>query len=215
MKTLDRLIDSGVVAVIRKATPDTIIPIAKALSAGGVKGIEITVETPGALAVIEKAAKELGDDDAIVGAGTVLDAETARMALMAGAKFVFSPTVNVETIKMTKRYGAVCVAGAFTPTEILTAYENGSDLIKVFPASVVGPRFFKDVRGPLPQIPLMPTGGIDVDNVGEYIKNGAVAVGAGSTLVKATDNADEAYCKALTEKAKQFVAEVKKARGLA
>jgi 2-dehydro-3-deoxyphosphogluconate aldolase/(4S)-4-hydroxy-2-oxoglutarate aldolase len=131
---------------------------------------------------------------------------------MAGARFVFSPVVNIETIKMTKRYGVVSVPGAFTPTEILTAYENGADLIKVFPANLLGPRFFKDVRGPLPHIPLMPTGGIDVSNVGDYIRAGAVAAGAGSTLVDMKQVIDEKYCEKITLKASQFVNEVKRAR---
>ncbi|WP_163537988.1 bifunctional 4-hydroxy-2-oxoglutarate aldolase/2-dehydro-3-deoxy-phosphogluconate aldolase [Gracilibacillus sp. YIM 98692] len=211
MSVLNQMIDTGVVAVMRKTTPDTIIPIAKALSKGGVKALEITVETPKVLTLIEKVKDELGEE-VQVGAGTVLDAETARAALMAGASFVFSPTVRKETIEMTKRYGAVSVAGAFTPTEILTAYEHGADMIKVFPASVVGPRFFKDVKGPLPHIPLMPTGGIDVDNTADYIQAGAVAVGAGSTLVQAADEITEAYLQQLEQKATKFVEAVKFAR---
>ncbi|MGN8647460.1 bifunctional 4-hydroxy-2-oxoglutarate aldolase/2-dehydro-3-deoxy-phosphogluconate aldolase [Gracilibacillus sp. HCP3S3_G5_1] len=211
MKVLQRMLDSGIVAVIRKTTPDTIIPIAKALREGGVTSLEITVETPKVLTLIEKVKDELGDE-VLVGAGTVLDAETARAALMAGASFIFSPTVRAETIEMTKRYGAVSVAGAFTPTEILTAYEKGADMIKVFPASVIGPGFFKDVKGPLPHIPLMPTGGVDVTNTTEYIEAGAVAVGAGSTLVKATDQLTADYLANLTNKAKEFIQAVEKGR---
>ncbi|SHM99229.1 bifunctional 4-hydroxy-2-oxoglutarate aldolase/2-dehydro-3-deoxy-phosphogluconate aldolase [Gracilibacillus kekensis] len=211
MTVLSKMLDSGVVAVMRKTTPETIIPIAKALRDGGVTSLEITVETPKVLTLIDKVKNELADD-VMVGAGTVLDAETARAALMAGASFIFSPTVRKETIEMTKRYGAVSVAGAFTPTEILTAYEAGADMIKVFPASVVGPRFFKDVKGPLPHIPLMPTGGIDVNNTSEYIQAGAVAVGAGSTLVKATDHITDSYLADLTEKAKLFIQAVEKGR---
>lgn len=211
MKVLQRMLDSGVVAVIRQTTPDTIIPIAKALHEGGVTSLEITVETPKVLTLIEKVKDELGDE-VLVGAGTVLDAETARAALMAGASFIFSPTVRAETIEMTKRYGAVSVAGAFTPTEILTAYEKGADMIKVFPASVIGPGFFKDVKGPLPHIPLMPTGGVDVTNTTEYIEAGAVAVGAGSTLVKATDQLTADYLANLTNKAKEFIQAVEKGR---
>lgn len=211
MTVLTKMLDEGVVAVIRKTTPETIIPIAKALRDGGVTSLEITVETPKVLTLIEKVKDELADE-VTVGAGTVLDAETARAALMAGASFIFSPTVRKETIEMTKRYGAVSVAGAFTPTEILTAYESGADMIKVFPASVVGPQFFKDVKGPLPHIPLMPTGGINVDNTSEYIKTGAVAVGAGSTLVKGTDRITDDYLADITEKARQFVQAVEKGR---
>jgi len=211
MNLIDQIKDSGIVAVIRGANKDNIIPVARALSAGGVKALELTVETPKILSLVEMVADEL-KDEVIVGVGTVLDPVTARASIMAGAKFVFSPVVNVETIKMTKRYGVVSVPGAFTPTEILTAYENGADLIKVFPANLLGPRFFKDMRGPLPHIPLMPTGGIDVSNVGEYIRAGAVAAGAGSTLVDMKQDINEEYCKKVTLKASQFVEEVKRAR---
>lgn len=211
MNLIEQIKDSGIVAVIRGANKDNIIPVAKALSAGGVKALELTVETPKILSLVEMVADEL-KDDVIVGVGTVLDPETARASIMAGARFVFSPVVNIETIKMTKRYGVVSVPGAFTPTEILTAYENGADLIKVFPANLLGPRFFKDVRGPLPHIPLMPTGGIDVSNVGDYIRAGAVAAGAGSTLVDMKQVIDEKYCEKITLKASQFVNEVKRAR---
>ncbi|OIJ14687.1 2-dehydro-3-deoxyphosphogluconate aldolase [Anaerobacillus alkalilacustris] len=212
MNLLNQIQDSGIVAVIRGANKDNIIPIAKALSAGGVKALELTVETPKILSLVEMVADEL-KEEAIVGVGTVLDPETARASIMAGAKFVFSPVVNVETIKMTKRYGVLSVPGAFTPTEILTAYENGADLIKVFPANIVGPGYFKDVHGPMPHIPLMPTGGINVSNVGSYIKAGAIAAGVGSTLVNTKAVIDEAYLTNLTEVASQFVREVKIARG--
>jgi len=212
MSSLAELTESGVVAVIRGTTPDNIIPIAKALCAGGVRALEITVETPRVLTILEKLSVEMGDK-AIVGAGTVLDAETARAAIMAGAKFIFSPTVNKETIKMTKRYGVISVPGAMTPTEILTGYENGADLIKVFPANIVGPGFIKDVHGPLPHIPLMPTGGIDLNNADTYIKAGAVAVGVGSTLVNTKVTMDDEYYQNLTLKAQQFVEKVREARG--
>lgn len=199
MNTLQKIYENKLVAVIRGATVDNIVPIGKALSAGGVKILEITAETPQFISVIERAAEELGEEEATVGAGTVLDPETARTAIMAGAKFIFSPTVNAETIKMTKRYGCVSIPGAMTPTEILTAYELGGDIIKVFPANIMGPRYLKDVHGPLPQIPLMPTGGVYLENMEEYFRNGAVAVGLGSSLVKQAD------LKSLTERAAQFV----------
>ncbi|MCT8139626.1 bifunctional 4-hydroxy-2-oxoglutarate aldolase/2-dehydro-3-deoxy-phosphogluconate aldolase [Anaerobacillus sp. CMMVII] len=211
MNLLNQIQDSGIVAVIRGANKDNIIPIAKALSAGGVKALELTVETPKILSLVEMVADEL-KEDAIVGVGTVLDPETARAAIMSGAKFVFSPVVNIETIKMTKRYGVLSVPGALTPTEILTAYENGADLIKVFPANIVGPGYFKDIHGPMPHIPLMPTGGINVSNVGSYIKAGAVAAGVGSTLVNTKAVIDETYLTNLTELARQFVREVQVAR---
>lgn len=203
--------ERAVVAVIRGATLETILPIAGALKAGGVTALEITMETPNVLRLIEKVANEY-NDQVLVGAGTVLDSETARAAILSGAKFIFSPTVNKKTVELTKRYGVISVPGAFTPTEILSAFEYGADLIKVFPANVVGPDYFKSLAGPLPQIPLMPTGGIDLDNAGQYIKAGAVAVGVGSTLVKAKPTLTEEDLAALTLKASRFMDEVKKAR---
>ncbi|KHF39419.1 bifunctional 4-hydroxy-2-oxoglutarate aldolase/2-dehydro-3-deoxy-phosphogluconate aldolase [Halalkalibacter okhensis] len=210
MTLLQEIKDSGVVAIIRGATVDTIVPISRALRDGGVKTLEITVETPKVLSLIEKVSTEL--TDVIVGAGTVLDPETARAAIMSGAKFVFSPTVNPETIRMTKRYGVVCISGALTPTEILTAYESGADVIKVFPANVFGPSYLKDVHGPLPHIPLMPTGGINVSNLADYIKAGAVAVGLGSALVNTKLDMNEENLAALTRKSKEFVRAVQVAR---
>jgi 2-dehydro-3-deoxyphosphogluconate aldolase/(4S)-4-hydroxy-2-oxoglutarate aldolase len=211
MGIIDQIKGNGIVAVIRGSKPENIISIAHALYEGGVKTLEITVETPKVLSLIEEVSSELGDK-VVVGAGTVLDPETARACIMSGARFIFSPTVNVETIKMTKRYGVVSIPGALTPTEILTAYENGGDIIKVFPASAFGPKYLKDVHGPLPQIPLMPTGGLDIDNIGAYFKNGAVAAGVGSTLVNTKEAINDEYLKNLAKRAKQFTDEVQKAR---
>lgn len=201
----------AVVAVIRGASVESIIPMARALKDGGVTALEITMETPKALAVIEKAADEFGND-MFVGAGTVLDAETARAAILSGAKFVFSPTVRKETIEITKRYGVISVPGAFTPTEILTAYEYGADVIKVFPAGSVGPGYFKNIAGPLPHIPLMPTGGIDMNNAKDYILAGAVAVGVGSSLVDPKRALSDDYLALITENAKKLMDEVHTAR---
>ncbi|WP_226529670.1 bifunctional 4-hydroxy-2-oxoglutarate aldolase/2-dehydro-3-deoxy-phosphogluconate aldolase [Metabacillus niabensis] len=211
MSHIEIIKETGVAAVIRGATTDNIIAIAEALKAGGVKVLEITVETPGACAAIEKASLEL--DDVLVGAGTVLDAETARVAIMSGAKFIFSPTTNSKTIEMAKRYGVVSIPGALTPTEILTAYENGADLIKVFPANVFGPSYIKDIHGPLPQVPLITTGGISVENVGEYIKAGAAGVGVGSSLVNTKKELTSAYLSEITATSSKFIKAVKEARG--
>lgn len=210
MSHINIIKETGVAAVIRGATTDNIIAIAEALKAGGVKVLEITVETPGACAAIEKASLEI--DDVLVGAGTVLDPETARVAIMSGAKFIFSPTTNPKTIEMAKRYGVVSIPGAFTPTEILTAYENGADLIKVFPANMFGPSYIKDIHGPLPQVPLITTGGISVDNVGEYIKAGAAGVGVGSSLVNTKKELTSAYLSEITTTASKFINAVKEAR---
>lgn len=201
----------GVVAVIRGATPESIISIGNALKDGGVTALEITMETPRAASVVEAAAAYFGDE-VLVGAGTVLDPETARVAILSGAKFIFSPTVRKETITMAKRYGVISVPGAFTPTEILTAYEYGADLIKVFPADAFGPSYLKNIAGPLPHIPLMPTGGVDLHNTADYMKAGAVAVGVGSTLVNTKKPLTEDALFNMKEKAADFINEVKKAR---
>jgi 2-dehydro-3-deoxyphosphogluconate aldolase / (4S)-4-hydroxy-2-oxoglutarate aldolase len=205
--TLKSILDNKIVAIIRNANPKDVLKIANALYEGGVKVLEITLNSPNALTVIEELSSELGDQ-IVVGAGTVLDPETARSALLAGAKFILSPTLNIETIKMTKRYGAVSIPGAFTPTEILTAYENGGDIIKVFPASI-GPSYIKDIRGPLPHIPLLPTGGVDLDNIKEFLHAGAVGFGIGSALVNTKNEVTDAYLEGLTKKARQFVSAVK------
>ncbi|HEU5139771.1 MAG TPA: bifunctional 4-hydroxy-2-oxoglutarate aldolase/2-dehydro-3-deoxy-phosphogluconate aldolase [Bacillales bacterium] len=207
MNTIQSIYENKLVAVIRGAKGDDVVQIAKALKSGGVNILEITAETPGVLSLIEQVSSEFGDE-VTVGAGTVLDPETARAAIMAGAKFIFSPTVNLETIRMTKRYGAVSIPGAMTPTEILTAYENGADIIKVFPANIMGPRYLKDVHGPLPHIPLMPTGGVNLDNIHEYFQNGAVAAGLGSALVDTKKQVNESTLKELTEKASKFRAKI-------
>jgi 2-dehydro-3-deoxyphosphogluconate aldolase / (4S)-4-hydroxy-2-oxoglutarate aldolase len=208
---LQQIEENGIVAVIRGAKPDQVRDIARALKDGGVKTLEITVDTPNVLSLIEGLSTEL-KGEVIVGAGTVLDPETARAAIMAGAQFIFSPTVNVDTIRVTKRYGVVSIPGALTPTEILTAYEHGADLIKVFPANVFGPKYLKDIHGPLAHIPLMPTGGVDLSNVDAYIKAGAVALGVGSSLVNLKEEINAHYLDGLTQKASQFVAALKKAR---
>ncbi|MBZ9537068.1 bifunctional 4-hydroxy-2-oxoglutarate aldolase/2-dehydro-3-deoxy-phosphogluconate aldolase [Cytobacillus oceanisediminis] len=211
MNLVEEIKSNGIVAVIRGASKENIIPIAKALSSGGVKTLEITVETPGVLQAIELLRKNFSDD-IIVGAGTVLDSETARSAIMAGAKFIFSPTVNIETIKIAKRYGVVSIPGALTPTEILTAYENGADFIKVFPANVFGPSYLKDIHGPLPHIPLMPTGGVNLENIADFIKSGAVAAGIGSSLVNTKRDISNEYLVELEQKASAYTKAFKEAK---
>lgn len=206
--TLQQMMEHKLVAVIRGARGEDVVSIARALHAGGVHIMEITADTPQVEILIRQVSEEFGDE-MIVGAGTVLDPETARASIMAGARFIFSPTVNAETIRMTKRYGVVSIPGAMTPTEILTAYEQGADLIKVFPAGVMGPGYIKDVHGPLPHIPLMPTGGVDLTNVRSYFEKGAVAAGLGSALVNTKQTINEASLKDMTDKAQQFVEAIK------
>ncbi|WP_236784657.1 bifunctional 4-hydroxy-2-oxoglutarate aldolase/2-dehydro-3-deoxy-phosphogluconate aldolase [Alteribacter salitolerans] len=202
---LENISDSGIVAVIRGAKKDSILDVAKALREGGIKSLEITVESPGAMGVIEKLASEFTGDGVSVGAGTVLDPETARAAILSGAQFIFSPTLNADTIKIAKRYGALSVPGAFTPTEILTAFEHGADMVKVFPARTLGASFIKDMKGPLPQIPLIATGGIDLSNAGEFIEAGAAGIGLGSTLVPSDGELTAEKLRGITDRARQFV----------
>jgi 2-dehydro-3-deoxyphosphogluconate aldolase / (4S)-4-hydroxy-2-oxoglutarate aldolase len=196
-----------IISIIRGSASEDALAISKALYAGGIRLIEITLNSPNALVSIEKVRKELGDD-VLVGAGTVLDPESARNALLAGAQFILSPSLNIETIKMTKRYGAISIPGAFTPTEILTAYEEGGDIIKVFPASSLGPSYVKDIHGPMPQIPLLPTGGIDLDNITKYIEKGATGVGLGSSLVNTKKKVTKEYLEELTVTARQFKSKI-------
>ncbi|MBM7578227.1 bifunctional 4-hydroxy-2-oxoglutarate aldolase/2-dehydro-3-deoxy-phosphogluconate aldolase [Jeotgalibacillus terrae] len=200
---LTSILDSKMVPIVRGQSPEDVLQIARALHEGGVQVIEITLNSPGALQSIEYVSQELGDVMA-VGAGTVLDPESARAALLAGASFILSPSINTETIKMTKRYGAVSIPGAMTPTEIVTAFESGCDIVKVFPVTTFGPNYIKDIKGPLGHIPLMPTGGVSLDNFEAYLKAGAVACGLGSSLVQSTVQIDQSYLTDLKEKARQF-----------
>lgn len=179
---LQAMIDTGIVAVIRAQSSDELIEVTSALKDGGLKAIEITMTTPGALDVISAVAKRFRDE-VIIGAGSVLDPETARMAILAGAEFIVGPTLNREVITLCRRYSKVVIPGAFSPTEILTAWEAGADAVKVFPATKLGPGFFKDILAPLPQVKLTPTGGVNLENAGEFIKAGAVFLGVGSALV--------------------------------
>ncbi len=202
--------EGGVVAVLRASSPDALVHVAQAIGRGGVGAVEITMTTPGALGVIEECASRLGSE-LLLGAGSVLDPETARAAILAGAEYIVTPTMNPDVITLCRRYDKVVIPGALTPTEILTAWECGADIVKVFPATVVGPRYFKDVKAPLPQVDLMPTGGVNLDNAGEFIRAGACAIAVGSNLVdKAAVAAGEWHV--LTDTARDYVDAVRKAR---
>ena len=179
---LRRILDCGIVAVVRASESQQLVDVVKALADGGVTVAEITMTVPGALDVVRAARKELGER-VLLGAGTILDAETARAALLAGAEFLVSPTLNLEVIRMCRRYDKIVMPGAFTPTEILTAWEAGADIVKVFPADVVGPAFFKAIRGPLPQVRVMPTGGVDLKTATAFLAAGACCLGVGGQLV--------------------------------
>jgi 2-dehydro-3-deoxyphosphogluconate aldolase/(4S)-4-hydroxy-2-oxoglutarate aldolase len=180
---LHRVLDCGIVAVVRSPDSQQLVDVARALADGGVTVVEITMTVPHALDVVRQVRAALGDR-VLLGAGTILDAETARAALLAGAEYLVAPTLNLDVIRTCRRYDKVVMPGAFTPTEILTAWEAGADIVKVFPADVVGPAFFKALRGPLPQIRLMPTGGVDLKTAADFLKAGASCLGVGGQLVE-------------------------------
>jgi 2-dehydro-3-deoxyphosphogluconate aldolase/(4S)-4-hydroxy-2-oxoglutarate aldolase len=179
---LDLIRQTGVIAIMRASSSDQLMQAADAIKAGGVRVIEVTMTTPGAMEVIAQASAKYGED-VLFGAGTVLDAETARAAILAGAEFIVAPTLNLEAIALCNRYSIPVMPGCYTPTEMLTAWEAGADMIKLFPASVGGPDLIKAILAPLPQLEIVPVGGVDLDNAAEFIKNGAAALGVGSSLI--------------------------------
>ncbi|MCD8799515.1 bifunctional 4-hydroxy-2-oxoglutarate aldolase/2-dehydro-3-deoxy-phosphogluconate aldolase [Mammaliicoccus sciuri] len=203
MDTLQTIKETKLIAILRNAKPDDILPIVETLYKAGIRAIEVTMNSPKALESIELISNEM-KDKVVVGAGTVLDAESARLAILSGATFILSPTVDKDTIRMSKKYGAVSIPGAMTPTEILEAYEYGGDIIKVFPTTSLGPEYIKDLQGPLPHIPLLPTGGVSIDNVTDFIEAGAVGVGLGSALVNTKVETNKAYFEELEQKAQAF-----------
>jgi 2-dehydro-3-deoxyphosphogluconate aldolase/(4S)-4-hydroxy-2-oxoglutarate aldolase len=207
---LQKIAACGVVAVIRARSEEQLPHIAHALLEGGVVAIEITMTTPNAIRGIEKLTHEVGDK-AVVGVGTVIDAATARDAISAGAQVVVSPVFDPEVIAVTQGAGTLCIPGAFTPTEILRAWNAGADVVKVFPSTALGPGYFKDILAPLPQLRLTPTGGVDLNNAGAWIKAGAVFVGAGSSLVTKQALATGDW-QSITANAKAFIEVIGKAR---
>ena len=209
IEVLRKITASGLVAVIRAENPDQAARIAEACGLGEVAALEITFTVPGASGVIEHLAKRFADK-ILLGAGTVLDPETARIALLAGAQFVVSPAVNPDTARLCNRYQVPYMPGAGTIGEVIAAMECGADIVKVFPGEILGPAFVKAVKGPLPQAQLMPTGGVTLQNVSEWIKAGAVAVGVGGNLTAGAKTGDFT---SITQLAKQFVKQIKEARG--
>ncbi|SFH24657.1 2-dehydro-3-deoxyphosphogluconate aldolase / (4S)-4-hydroxy-2-oxoglutarate aldolase [Desulfotomaculum arcticum] len=209
LEILHKIIESGVVAVIRADNAEKAKKIVAAVKAGGISAIEVTMTVPGAIDVIKELAN-YKDSDIVLGVGSVLDPETARAAILAGAEYVVSPHLNPEVIKLCNRYQIPCMVGGATPTEVVEALEAGVDIIKVFPGEVVGPKFIKAVRGPIPQAPMMPTGGVALDNVKDWFAAGAVAVGVGGALTAGAKTGDYNL---VTETARQFVAKFKEATG--
>ena len=200
----------GIVAIIRANSANELIKAAEAIQAGGVNVIEVTMTTPNALQVISDVSSAYGDT-VLVGAGSVLDAETARAVMLAGAEFIVSPVTKADVIEICNRYGKVVIPGAFTPTEILAAWEMGADYVKVFPSSGVGAAYIKDVKAPLPHIPLVPTGGINAENAAEFIAAGATSLGVGSALVN-NQLIEAGEFSLLTERAEKLIEEVQRAR---
>lgn len=209
-EVLSKIAESGVVAVIRLKDADKLSKVIEAVRVGGVKCIEITMTVPGAVEIIRKLVAEM-PSDVLIGAGTVTSVQNAEDVIAAGAKFVVSPVLNIDVIKVCKKQSVACMPGCYTPTEIFTAWNAGADVCKVFPATSLGPKYFKDLSGPFPHIKLMPTGGVTIDNVGEWIAAGAVAVGIGSDLLD-KKAIDEGNFNVLTERAAKMYANFIKAK---
>ena len=204
------MLNPGVVAVIRADSSEQLLDVARALAAGGVTAMEVTMTTPNAIETISRVKKELGDA-ILMGVGTVLDTETCRIALLAGAQFVVTPVMKPDVIALCNRYSVPIVAGAYTPTEALAAHEAGADFIKIFPADGLGPNYIKAIKAPLPQLQIIPTGGVDVNTAGDFIKAGCAAVAAGSSLVS-KDVLKSGDWDKLTQTAQAFVQAVADAR---
>jgi 2-dehydro-3-deoxyphosphogluconate aldolase / (4S)-4-hydroxy-2-oxoglutarate aldolase len=209
-EVLTRIIDSGVVAVIRMKDTGRLLKVIEAVRDGGVKSIEITMTVPGAIEIIRELSK-IVPADVLIGAGTVVDELTAEKVIDAGAMFVVGPALNLGIVSLCATRGIAVMPGCYTPTEILSGWKAGADIIKVFPATSLGPKYFKDLRGPFPDIRLMPTGGVTIDNVGEWIAAGACAVGIGSDLLDKKAIEEERY-EVLTERAARMVRNVKAAK---
>ena len=211
INVLQKLMQSGVVAVVRAENSEQAIKITEACMKGGIAAIEITFTIPEAAQVIADLRKAYSPEEMIIGAGTVLDPETARIAILAGAQYIVSPSLNLETVKLCHRYLVPVMPGAMTIAEVIAAMEAGADIVKIFPGDAFGPSFIKAIKGPIPQAPLMPTGGVNLENVGEWIKAGCVAVGIGGNLTAGAKTGDY---QSIEEIAKQFIGKVRAARGL-
>lgn len=209
---LDRIARTGVVAVLRATDGALLADVAEALLLGGVEAVEVTFTVPKAHRVIEKMADALGDR-ILLGAGTVLDPETARAALLAGAEFIVSPTLNLDVVRLCRRYSKAVMPGALTPTEVLTAWEAGADVVKIFPSDLTGPAYLKALAGPLPQVRMMPTGGVNLETAAEFLWAGAFALGIGSSLVdgRALAERNFAQIETLARRYVEIVAETRAA----
>ncbi|MGI6484747.1 MAG: bifunctional 2-keto-4-hydroxyglutarate aldolase/2-keto-3-deoxy-6-phosphogluconate aldolase [Tepidanaerobacteraceae bacterium] len=210
LKTLQRIVDSGIVAVVRTESAEKALKTAEAIRQGGIEAIEITMTVPGAVDAIRELKKAYSGGEIIVGAGTVLDTESARAAMLAGAEFFVSPHFNPDLVKMCNRYQKISMPGAMSIKEIIDVMESGADFVKFFPGSAFGPSIIKAIKGPLPYAPLVPTGGVSLENVGDWIKAGCVAVGVGGRLTKGAKTGDYEDVKIT---AKRFIEAIRAARG--
>jgi 2-dehydro-3-deoxyphosphogluconate aldolase/(4S)-4-hydroxy-2-oxoglutarate aldolase len=206
----DRVMQSGIVAVMRARSGELLVDVAEALLAGGVDVLEVTFTVPGAVRVLERVADRLGDR-VLLGAGTVLDPETARAAMLAGAEFVVAPTVNLDVIRLCRRYEKLIMPGALTPTEVVSAWEAGADIVKIFPADLGGPPYLKALRAPLPQVRLMPTGGVNLETAADFLRAGACCLGVGGSLVE-SQAVQQGNLQRIESLAAQFVAIVRETR---
>lgn len=207
---LSTIKSTGLIAVLRTDSSRDLLKVAEALSNGGVKLIEVTMTTPGALDIIREATACL-EENIFIGAGTVFDAESARHAILAGAEFIVGPGYDKGMVELCRTYGKVVIPGAFTPNEIINAWRGGADIVKVFPANIGGPTYFRDLKGPLPQIEILPTGGVDLDTAPEFIKAGAFAIAVGGALVR-KEYIESANYEAITQNARMFIDIISKAR---
>jgi 2-dehydro-3-deoxyphosphogluconate aldolase/(4S)-4-hydroxy-2-oxoglutarate aldolase len=208
---LSAILEIGVVPVVRTSSAETAVRAIEALVRGGIRAAEVTMTVPGAIHALEKLADEFGDK-IVLGAGTVLDPETARACMLAGAEFFVTPALNVQTIEMARRYSKAIMPGALTPTEVLAAWEAGADMVKVFPCGAVGgPKYIRALKAPFPQIDMIPTGGVSLETTAEFLKAGACAVAVGAELIDAKTIGEGRY-EVFEERARQFLAEVAKGR---
>jgi len=212
IEIINTILETGVIAIMRAQSSDQLIAAADAIKLGGVRAIEVTMTTPGALGVIAEAKERYGSD-VIFGAGTVLDPETGRAAILVGADFVVSPTLNLELVELCNRYSIPVAPGCYSPTEVLSGWEAGADFIKLFPASVGGPSLVKAILAPLPQVRIIPVGGVNLDTAADFCRSGAAALGVGSSLVN-QKLLDEGNMEALTRRAAAYIEQVKVGRGL-
>ncbi len=210
IEVIRKIVSNGIVAVIRAESKEQGIRIIEAVKQGGIKALEITMTVPGAVGIIKDISDTYANDDLIIGAGTVLDPETARACILAGARYIVSPGLNIDTIKLCNRYRVPVMPGVMTITEALTALEYGVEIIKVFPGNVSGPSIIKAYKGPVPQGNFMPTGGVNLNNISEWVSAGAVAVGVGSDLTKGANSGNYDL---ITATANKYIKALQQARG--